>query len=87
MEAAGFIKACLLLGLITRQKRCEVDSKDQASPIPVSPFVEAERTTRLTNEQKDALQLFEKQSPGSSLIKMRYRECFVFNFIINIFRN
>ena len=59
---------CLKNSIFNREKRPEVSKNEKASPSVVELSSNDESRCCLTNEQRDALQIFEKQSPGSALL-------------------
>ena len=66
--SSAFLKNCLKNSLVDREKRLEFQKNEKASLSVVEPSSNDKSRCCLTNEQRDALQIFEKQPPGSALL-------------------
>ncbi len=66
--SSGFLKSCLALGFVERYKK--MGSTENVVIKKTTPFLipKLDSLPSLTDEQKEALKIYEKLSPGSSLL-------------------
>ncbi len=63
----AFLKNCINSSVVSREKRPVIFTKENITFSAVEP-ISNDESRCLTSEQQDALQVFEKQSPGSALL-------------------